>query len=78
MDWIKEQVSHSPEILLWLISQVGVDRIVLGSDYVFDMGYDRPLEMVDALGLSSEDRALIVEGTAARILGLSAAVPAAA
>jgi len=73
-----DTISHSPEILRWLISQVGVDRIVLGSDYVFDMGYDRPLEMVDALGLSSEDRALIVEGTAARILGLSAAVPAAA
>jgi aminocarboxymuconate-semialdehyde decarboxylase len=37
-----DTISHSPEILRWLIAQVGVDRIVLGSDYTFDMGYDRP------------------------------------
>ena len=29
-----------------------VDRIVLGSDYCFEVGYERPLAHVDALGLN--------------------------
>lgn len=73
-----DTISHSPEILRWLITQVGVDRIVLGSDYVFDMGYERPLDMVEALGLPPDQRAQIVETTASRILGLPAPAPAAA
>jgi aminocarboxymuconate-semialdehyde decarboxylase len=72
-----DTISHSPEILRWLIAQVGVDRIVLGSDYTFDMGYDRPLGLLDVLGLAPDDRAMIVECTPARILGLAEAAPAA-
>lgn len=71
-----DTISHSPEILRWLISQVGIDRILLGSDYTFDMGYAWPLEVLDALDLTQEERAMILEGTAATILGLPAQVAA--
>lgn len=65
-----DTIAHSPEILRWLISQVGIDRVVLGSDYSFDMGYARPLAVLDALDLTQEERAMILESTAATILRL--------
>lgn len=63
-----DTISHSAPILKFLISQVGADRIMIGSDYCFDMGYERPVQVLDELGLSEADRALILGGTAARIL----------
>lgn len=71
-----DTISHAPEILRWLISQVGADRIVLGSDYSFDMGYARPLDVLDALDLTQEERAMILHGTAATILRLPTKAPA--
>lgn len=65
-----DTIAHSPDIMRFVISLVGVDRIMLGSDYCYDMGYDRPVEVVDALGLSPADRAAILGGTAARLLKL--------
>jgi aminocarboxymuconate-semialdehyde decarboxylase len=72
-----DTISHSPEILRWIIGQVGIDRIVLGSDYTFDMGYERPLDILDALDLTPEERAMVLEGTAAKILRLPATAPTA-
>ncbi len=39
-----------------------------GSDYCFDMDYQRPVEIVEELRLSPEERNMILGGTAARIL----------
>jgi len=39
-----------------------------GSDYCFDMGYQRPVEIVEELHLSPEERRMILGGTAAKIL----------
>jgi len=47
-----------------------IDRVMLGSDYCFDMGYERPREIIDALKLSAADRDRIYPGNAARVLGL--------
>ncbi len=63
-----DTISHSKPILEFVISQVGVDRVMTGSDYCFDMGYQRPVEIVEALRLSPEERNMILGGTAARIL----------
>ena len=63
-----DTVSHSKPIMQFVISQVGVDRIMLGSDYCFDMGDDRPVEVVEALGLDSEARELVLRDTAAKLL----------
>jgi aminocarboxymuconate-semialdehyde decarboxylase len=37
-----DTISHAPEMLRFLLSLVGADRVMLGSDYCFDMGYDAP------------------------------------
>ncbi|TMJ32809.1 MAG: amidohydrolase, partial [Alphaproteobacteria bacterium] len=63
-----DTISHSKPILEFVISQVGADRVMIGSDYCFDMGYQRPLEIIDALGLSPEDRKMVLGGTAAKML----------
>jgi aminocarboxymuconate-semialdehyde decarboxylase len=56
----------------FVISMVGADRIMLGSDYCYDMGYTQPVQFVDQLALSPDDRRMILGGTAARLLKLAA------
>lgn len=65
-----DTITHSKPILDWVISQVGISRIMLGSDYCFPMGTDRPVKIVDQLGLGDRQRALILGGTAAKLLRL--------
>jgi aminocarboxymuconate-semialdehyde decarboxylase len=53
-----------------LIGVVGVDRIVLGSDYPADMGEPRPVDFVETHpDLTDEERRLILGGTMERLLG---------
>jgi len=63
-----DTISHAPESLRYLIELVGTDRVMLGSDYCFDMGYERPVKVVTALKLSRNDQEKILGGTAARLL----------
>jgi aminocarboxymuconate-semialdehyde decarboxylase len=65
-----DTIVHDPKLLRFLIDLVGVDRVMLGSDYCFDMGYERPREIIDALKLPAADRDRIYSGNAARVLGL--------
>ncbi len=66
-----DTLTHSSEALRYLIRLVGADRVMLGSDYCFDMGYGRPLEVVRRLaGISRTDRARIASGTATKLLRL--------
>ena len=43
---------------------------MIGSDYCFDMGYERPRQIVDELDLSPDKRAMILGGNAAKLLGI--------
>jgi aminocarboxymuconate-semialdehyde decarboxylase len=63
-----DTVAHSKEIMKFVIAEVGVERIMLGSDYCFDMGYTHPVEVVDELGLGESERQMVLRGTAAKIL----------
>jgi len=65
-----DTITHSPQLLRDLIDLVGIDRVMLGSDYCFDMGYERPREIIDGLKLSAADRDRLYSGNAARVLRL--------
>ena len=65
-----DTISHAPEPLRYLIDLVGADRVMLGSDYCFDMGYERPVKVVTALKLGRNDEEKILGGNAARLLRL--------
>lgn len=66
-----DTLSHAPDALRYLIGLVGADRVMLGSDYCFDMGYERPVEVVTRLArLSRSDQTRILGGNAARLLRL--------
>jgi aminocarboxymuconate-semialdehyde decarboxylase len=66
-----DTISHSPQILRFLMSMVGADRIVIGSDYNFDAGYPRPVEFVDEIPqLTRAEREQILVTNAERLLKL--------
>jgi aminocarboxymuconate-semialdehyde decarboxylase len=60
-----------PVLLRQLVEFAGADRVLLGTDYPFDMGEDDPLGLIDRAGLSAEDVARIRGGNAARLFGLT-------
>ena len=67
-----DTVSHSGKALAYLIDLVGADRVMLGSDYCFDMGYERPVEAVTGHdGIDAAACEQILSGNAARLLGLA-------
>ena len=63
-----DTVLHSPEAIRFLIDTVGVDRVLLGSDYPFDMGDERAADSVRAAGLGAEAEEAILAGNATRLL----------
>jgi aminocarboxymuconate-semialdehyde decarboxylase len=64
-----DTITHSGEALRYLIDLVGPDRVLLGSDYCFDMGYEEPITTFDAGSeLSVEDRKKVLSGNAERLL----------
>jgi aminocarboxymuconate-semialdehyde decarboxylase len=66
-----DTVTHSAAALAYLIDLVGVEQVLMGSDYPFDMGYERPAELVQQLpGLSEAGKQAILGGNAQRLLGL--------
>jgi len=69
-----DSLVHSADGLRALVAAVGADRVLLGSDYPFDMGVEDPLARLATAELSPVDAAAVAGGNAAR-LGL---VPAGA
>jgi aminocarboxymuconate-semialdehyde decarboxylase len=66
--FLVDTVVHDVEVLRGLVDFFGADRVLLGSDYPFDMGTEHPAGIVRALGLSAEEESLILGGNALRLL----------
>ena len=67
-----DTVCHSPAILDFLVKLVGADRVMMGSDYCFDMNEEQPVAAVERLAtLASGERDRILGGNAAQLLGLN-------
>ena len=65
-----DTVTHDPAVLRDLVEFAGAERVLLGSDYPFDMGDENPAEFVRASGLEAEAQAQILGGNATKALGL--------
>jgi aminocarboxymuconate-semialdehyde decarboxylase len=64
-----DTVVHDVDVLRGLVDFFGAERVVCGSDYPFDMGVERPAEIVRALELPPEREAAILGENALRLLG---------
>ena len=64
-----DTILHSKPALEFLISSAGPDRVLLGSDYPFDMGNLDCVARVRALSIESDARDLILGGYARTVLG---------
>ena len=66
-------ISHDAGALRYLVATVGADRVMLGTDFCFDMGYERPLAIIQAkaTGLGRKDQRRITRDNAVRMLRLN-------
>jgi aminocarboxymuconate-semialdehyde decarboxylase len=65
-----DTITHSKPAMEFVIKQVGAERVMVGSDYCFTMGYDRPVQFLDQVDLASTQRRMILAGNAERLLKL--------
>jgi aminocarboxymuconate-semialdehyde decarboxylase len=69
-----DTVTHDAELLRALVDFAGAGRVLLGSDYPFDMADPDPVATVRSCGLDPADEAAVMGGNAATLLGLSSPV----
>ena len=65
-----DTIAHSPMALEYLVGNFGADRVLLGSDYPFDMGDPEPWNTVNSLTIEGGDKDKIAGGNAAALLGI--------
>ncbi|MET7345526.1 amidohydrolase family protein [Streptomyces sp. NPDC087866] len=68
-----DSLVHDPAVLRALVNAAGADRVLLGSDFPFDMGSDDPVAALRAASLSEGDFDAIRGANAAALLNLSPA-----
>lgn len=69
-----DTVVYEPAVLRGLIDRYGASQVVVGTDYPFDMGeYDVHGLLDQVPNLTSEERAAILGGNAAELIGLKPA-----
>jgi aminocarboxymuconate-semialdehyde decarboxylase len=68
-----DTITHDAQILGNLVDRYGAQRILLGTDYPFDMGEDNPVRLIDSVShLSTEERKLIKGGNAMKLFKIKA------
>lgn len=60
-----------PSMVEQLVARFGADRLLIGTDYPFDMGETDPLALLAAANVSDVDRLAIAGENAARLFNLS-------
>ena len=59
-------------MLAHLVERFGADHVLLGTDYPYDMGVDKPVDFISGTpGLSAADKDRIMGGNAARLLKIN-------
>ena len=66
-----DSLVHDEDALLFLIKKIGIDKIMLGSDYPFPLGEHFPGKLIEeCASLSFEDKAKLLGGNALRFFKL--------
>ncbi|MBI4246021.1 MAG: amidohydrolase [Candidatus Rokubacteria bacterium] len=65
-----DSLTLSARNLRFIVEELGPDRVMIGSDYPFDMGDPDPVGFLAAAGLDARTRSLVEGETAARFLSL--------
>ena len=65
-----DSLVYTPDGLSRLVAAIGADRVLLGTDYPFDMGVGDPVARLAGAGLSEAEAAAVAGGTAAALLSL--------
>ncbi|MFH9656849.1 amidohydrolase family protein [Streptomyces sp. NPDC017248] len=65
-----DSLVHDPQVLRELVRVAGADRVLLGSDFPFDMGTEDPVGALRAARLSDSDFHAVRGGNAAALLSL--------
>jgi aminocarboxymuconate-semialdehyde decarboxylase len=71
-----DTIVHSKDALEFLVGHAGADRVLLGSDYPFDMGMPDGVLQVRSLSIPATDKAAILGGQAQVLLGAGASARA--
>ncbi|HEX2825043.1 MAG TPA: amidohydrolase family protein [Burkholderiales bacterium] len=67
-----DTIAYDAKVLQDLVDLVGADRIMMGSDYCFDIAYEEPVKIVTGMEtLSAAEKELILGGNAVRLLKLT-------
>jgi aminocarboxymuconate-semialdehyde decarboxylase len=68
-----DSITHDSQILGNLVDRYGAQRILLGTDYPFDMGEDNPIKLIESVShLSEKDRNSIKGGNAMKLFKIKA------
>jgi len=71
-----DTITFDHGMLAHMIARFGSDHVLLGTDYPYDMGMERPVEFIGGVkGLSAAERAAIEGGNAARLLKIDYNAP---
>ena len=65
-----DSIVFTPEALKTLIAEVGVDRIMMGTDYPFPWTSTSVDHILNTPGLSDTDKAAMLGDTAAQLFGI--------
>ena len=65
-----DSIVFQPDILQFLSKKVGVEKIMLGSDYPFPIGDQEPRSVIDKAGFSESDQELMLTGNASKLFRL--------
>jgi aminocarboxymuconate-semialdehyde decarboxylase len=67
-----DTITFDRTMLRQLVERFGADHVLLGTDYPYDMGVDKPVEFIGgAPGLSAADKERIMGGNATRLLKIN-------
>jgi aminocarboxymuconate-semialdehyde decarboxylase len=67
--FLYDTILHARKPLEFLIGSAGADRVLLGSDYPFDMGQYDVVDLIASLSIPEADKAKILGGNARTLLG---------